>query len=367
MSLYDLVFEGGGAKGSVFVGAMTAFYRQGHTTRRLIGTSAGAITATLLAAGFTPEQMRAVVNEQKDDGQPRFATFMDVPKQVDFDQTTINNSDTMSIFKHVDVPFLPTWISASLHNQLINALMQLPDYRQLFCFVECGGLFAGNEFLNWIKEQLVKKGFDPNITLAAFNAEINNELSLVASDTDGHAMLVLNHRTAPDCPVAWAVRMSMSIPFVWREVVWQAGWGNYLGQNISGHRIVDGGVLSNFPIALVDKQPLPGSYEEQVMGNTVADDARTMGLLIDETLKVSGQPNQPKPNVIGALKTVQRVTRLIDTMTGSRDNVEILLHKNLVCRLPAQGYGTTEFNMNQVRLNALIQAGDDSMSVFLHT
>lgn len=31
-------------------------------------------------------------------------------------------------------------------------------------------------------------------------------------------LLVLNHRTAPDCPVVYAVRMSMSIPLVWDEV-----------------------------------------------------------------------------------------------------------------------------------------------------
>ena len=49
---YDLVFEGGGAKGMVFVGALHVFEAQGHTYGRLLGTSAGAITATLLAAGL---------------------------------------------------------------------------------------------------------------------------------------------------------------------------------------------------------------------------------------------------------------------------------------------------------------------------
>ena len=47
---YDLVFEGGGAKGVAFVGALQAFERHGHVTRRVIGTSAGSITACLIAA-----------------------------------------------------------------------------------------------------------------------------------------------------------------------------------------------------------------------------------------------------------------------------------------------------------------------------
>ena len=47
----------------------------------------------------------------------------------------------------------------------------------------------------------------------------------------------LNHRTAPDVPVAMAVRMSMSIPFVWREVVWQKEWGTYCGIDKTARRL----------------------------------------------------------------------------------------------------------------------------------
>jgi len=50
--LFDLVFEDGGAKGTVFVGALQEFERRGEKARRLVGTSAGAITATLMAAGI---------------------------------------------------------------------------------------------------------------------------------------------------------------------------------------------------------------------------------------------------------------------------------------------------------------------------
>jgi len=56
MAVFDVVFEGGGAKGSAFVGALTALEAGHHITRRLIGTSAGAITATLrlVQSGVTP-------------------------------------------------------------------------------------------------------------------------------------------------------------------------------------------------------------------------------------------------------------------------------------------------------------------------
>src|SRR3954454_18896496 len=52
------VFEGGGAKGVLYVGAL-----QGVLMRRLwfsavAGSSAGAITAAMIAAGLQPEDMR---------------------------------------------------------------------------------------------------------------------------------------------------------------------------------------------------------------------------------------------------------------------------------------------------------------------
>ena len=41
---YDLVFEGGGAKGMVFAGALDELFKSGfYLPRRLLGTSAGAI------------------------------------------------------------------------------------------------------------------------------------------------------------------------------------------------------------------------------------------------------------------------------------------------------------------------------------
>ena len=75
---YDVVFEGGGAKGMVFVGACDEFNRRGHTFGRLLGTSAGAITAALLAAGYTTDEMSAALSE-KEDGKSVFAGFMGQP------------------------------------------------------------------------------------------------------------------------------------------------------------------------------------------------------------------------------------------------------------------------------------------------
>jgi len=87
-----------------------------------------------------------------------------------------------------------------------------------------------------------------------------------------------------------------------------------------------------------------------------------LGLLIDEKLVVEGAADTPRPpTLVGQLRTVQRVGRLVDTMTGANDNSEIRRHEKDICRIPAKGYGTTEFDMPPERLEALINAGRNAM------
>ena len=105
MALFNVVFEGGGAKGSALVGALNALQNAGHRTHRLIGTSAGSVVATLLAAGYTPTEMLAIINE-KVNGVPRFSTFMDNPTASDFTPQQLSNSETMRALQHLHLPLI---------------------------------------------------------------------------------------------------------------------------------------------------------------------------------------------------------------------------------------------------------------------
>jgi predicted acylesterase/phospholipase RssA len=196
--------------------------------------------------------------------------------------------------------------------------------------------------------------------MAEFFKATGRSLSLIAADTTINRMLILNHQTAPDLPVVWATRMSMSVPLLWQEVIWQPAWGSYRGRDLTGHRIVDGGLLSNFPIELFIST-LP--HVTALMGPK--QDAQPLGFLIDETLDVPGAPPvggvQPAPEedgvALGQLPALQRLKGLVDTATNAHDKMVIDAHSHFVCRLPAKGYGTTEFDMTAERRDALVAAG----------
>lgn len=365
---FNLVFEGGGAKGLVFVGAMQEFERRGHTYGRLLGTSAGAITAALLAANFTPAEMMEQVNEKLPDGSPRFSTFMDVADSVaDKDW---ENSVLFKLFQQVDWPLIPEAAERKVADRVFNQFMKMKVYRLIFTFLELGGLYAGDMFLQWLREKLDMNGRNlGQATLAEFHEHTGKDLSVVASNTTNGDILVLNHRTAPKCPAAWAVRMSMSIPFIWREVRWQTGWGLYNGRDITNHAIVDGGLNSNFPIRLLISRS-PDVIE--VMGPH--DGAFALGMLIDETQAVPNAPALPgqkvvdpqSPAAIPNLPIVRRVSNLVNTMTNAHDKTVIEAYARGVCRLPAKGYGTTEFDMSDERVAALVNAGRQTANDFFN-
>ena len=361
---YDLVFEGGGAKGMVFVGACQELFARNHQFGRLLGTSAGAITATLLAAGYTPEEMLEALAEKTSSGGSVFGSFMGRPRE--FTDAELKDSATLKLLDGVDLTFVPDFLERGTHAKLVKSLAGVGAFRHVLALIERGGWYGADNFLVWLRTKLdsgqrngAARAFS-GLTLAEFFEATQVELSLVASDTSAGLILVLNHRTAPDCPVLWAVRMSMSIPLVWDEVVWQAEWGTYQGKDVTGHFIVDGGVLSNFPIELFI------SDAPQIIRSMGPKTANTvLGLLIDEKLPVSKGVLVRSSIKLGDLTTVQRIERLVDTVTGAHDKLVIEEYAHLVAHLPAQGYGTTEFDMTDERRTALVAAGRNAMNMYL--
>jgi predicted acylesterase/phospholipase RssA len=363
---YDLVFEGGGAKGMVFVGAYQEFFARGHSFGRLLGTSAGAITATLLAAGYRSEEMLEVLVEKGPDGRSVFAGFMGQPAAFTDDE--LRTSATQRLLDGVEFTFVPDAIQKKLHESLLKGLSENETFRHVLAFIERGGWFAADRFVSWFGSKIDsgqwksrRRNFS-GMTLAQFFEATAVELSMVASDTTEGQMLVLNHRTAPGCPVVWAVRMSMSIPLIWDEVIWQPGWGKYLGRDVEGHAIVDGGLLSNFPIELfISDAPQVTKLMGPKTGNTV------LGMLIDEKLPVAKGLFVRINIKPGELKTVQRLKRLVDTATGAHDKMVMDEYSHLVAHLPACGYGTTEFDMTDDRRQALVNAGHEAIALYLDT
>ena len=180
---FDLVFEGGGAKGMAFAGALQVFAKAGFTPRRLVGTSAGAITATLVAAGYGADELVEVCSAPAPGtNNPIFTTFMDAPLPGTFTDDQIAASTTMMLFGAAHVP-------GFVSKPIMKELLDIDLYRELFSFNECGGFYAGDAALNWIRQRLVDKGLTANVTWAEFAAAKNVDLSVLTTNVTAKEMI----------------------------------------------------------------------------------------------------------------------------------------------------------------------------------
>jgi len=196
----DAVFEGGGVRGIGYVGAIARFEQAGYQFRNVAGSSAGAIVASLLASGFTAEEMRVELTKMD------FGSFKD---------------------KHYKMMIGP-----------------LAPFSAMIGAVKNFGMYSTNMFESWLAELLERKN------VRTFG-DLHGRLKLTATDVSEEKTLVLPDDLtkfgidANKFSVATAVRMSMSIPafFTPYELV---------DKNGAIHYIVDGGMLTNYPIWLCD-------------------------------------------------------------------------------------------------------------------
>lgn len=194
----DGVFAGGGVKALAFIGALEVLENRGYRFERTAGTSAGALFATLIQANYT-------ANELKDIG-------MSLKKEDILDKSWLKT-------------YLP-WVAwASVYWRL--------------------GLYKGDVFEHWVEDLLRRKN------IYTFSDIKKGSLKIVASDISQGRIIVF-----PDdlpkygyseeaFPIAKAVKMSCMIPYFFQPVKLQNDKGNK-----EPHLVVDGGILSNFPMWL---------------------------------------------------------------------------------------------------------------------
>jgi len=310
----DLVFEGGGVKGIGFGGALQALADDGYEIKNVAGTSAGAITAALVAAGYTAEELDGLLREMP------FKDFCDEGK-----------------------------------------IDRLPGGK-LFSVVSELGVYEGTVFQDWITQRLKEKGvtkfgdlLNPD-ALDPMDPDQKWRLRVIASDVTNRRMLVLPGDAErlgiqpDDLDVGYAVRMSMSIPIFYEPVVHRNGDKETL--------IVDGGMLSNFPVWLFDrKDGHPPRWPTFGLLLVEPDPTKEVGERLDNELQVAER---------GSL--VDFVKSLALTMLAAHDRlyVDNATYARTI-PIPTLGVGTTEFDIEQDRILALRDSGFGAAKEFLST
>jgi NTE family protein len=210
----DLVLEGGGVKGIALVGAIEVLEEHGYRFHRIAGTSAGAIVAALVAAGMKGADMVKVMR-QVDYGRFRDRSLLDrlgPPGKV-----------ASLVFERgiYEGRYLTTWLGEQLAAQGVRTFGDV---------------------------KLRDEGADPGLL-----PDHRYRLVVMASDVSNGWLVRLPWNydrygcEADDVRIVDAVRASMSIPFFYEPVRLR---DHTTGQDVC---LVDGGMLSNFPIEVFDR------------------------------------------------------------------------------------------------------------------
>jgi NTE family protein len=299
----DGVFEGGGVKGIALVGALEI--AEQHVTRweSLAGTSGGAIVAALLAAGYRPNEILGFL---AGDGVPGLE----------------------GKFRLADLP----------RRRALGGIKGISEAVNLLSYL---GLYNG-DFFEEVMTAVLAAGPTPITTFGPLRADEADiaaghppyKLQFIATDlTHKRALIIPQDLEDPDSiSVARGVRMSMSIPFFFEPVVLDTEPPTV---------IVDGGLLSNFPIWIFD------STHEAAWP--------TFGFLLDEQEKWGRQ--------IRGLGPLLRY--MVDTAMGGLNDVLVeRMGKGRTIRIDVSGFRTAEFNISDARRDELLVRGRGAASDF---
>jgi NTE family protein len=311
----DLVLEGGGVKGVGLAGALSTLEEAGYQVQNVAGASAGAIIAALLAAGYTSSEIQQIVAGQD------FTRFMD-----------------------------KGW------EDRYPAAISLP-----LSILKDQGIYEGEYLLNLMKDLLSVKGVrtfhDLVVPEFADDPRYKYKVQVIASDITEKRMLVLPRDAEslgidPDeLGVAEAVRMSMSFPIFFEP------YRHLNPKTKKEHLIVDGGLLSNFPIWLFDAE---GKPEWPTFGLRLveAENRVSLGERLP-TMKFAGRALDPLVDYL--MDLVSTALEAHDRLYIESDNFARTIP------IPTLGISTLDFQLPHEKTTALFESGRRAAKNFLTT
>jgi len=355
---FDGVFEGGGAKGLAFVGALDFMEQHRLWFRRVAGTSAGAITASLVAAGYkvqrgTRGQLHDLVFNSN------FDQFKDLIPASTYSDAEIQSSPLYAliddIVRGVSTVALPAvLLPAAAKIRLVRELIgRVPAAAMVMGLLKRGGAWSGNAFRAWINEQISRQlralaprgAISASPTFGELFAITRISLSVVAADLRRKNWIIFNEQRFPNVSVADAVRASMSIPFA------------FVPARHGGCMLVDGGLLSNYPMWLFRT---PNAY----LTNTPADLARpTVGFLLEEM----SDAEATRQACATTLPLIDLAGRVIDTLLEAQDRRATPDYRDRTVRINVATFDTMDFGMPLHRKMELANRGWQATAEFFRS
>lgn len=273
----NLAFQGGGVKTLAYQGALRVLAERKILAQieRVVGTSAGAFVAMLVAFRLPVEETVALFNA------------------MDFSQVPATRTTKELTWQP------PKMLEPSLERIVGN----LEGVQRL---IYKYGWYANERGYTWLQDMIGQQcGGNGRATFAEFKERGYRDLYVAVTNISTRRLEVFCVENTPDVAVADALLMSQSIPLFFEAVQFD---GEKIGEE--GHFYGDGGVLNNFPIHVFDRKEFAIENEWYVNGVNW----ETLGLRLYTPYNCPGA-NRPITNLLGYM------SNLLEAMVESQDAV----------------------------------------------
>jgi len=361
----NLVFEGGGPKGIAYLGAVRVLHTNNRLEqiRRVAGTSAGAITALLVALNFSIADLENILRTLSVEA---FLEGTDVSAFQGKDSSKIRTT-----MKALWTALKSSYQDSKSYWDYLNPWQQL---------TKLDGLCSGEYFRNWIEKLIENKlqadkidqEFGENyikyltfgqLCKLAERGKNYKALYVVTTCISGQqAITVINSDDDlwKDVIVSDAIRASMSIPGVFKPHQLYRKHIKETGQVervlFSQDKYVDGGMLKNYPLEIFDKL----KYQQPHHRSGDPD----FPIFNDETFGFSLYTPQPEHvEVESKLDSASSVAKALFHAYFESEQLLANLNKSQRLRtiyISNENVGTLDFDLDASKQNQLITAGEEA-------
>lgn len=272
-----LVLSGGGVRGIAILGSLIVLeeHKCLEKVKVFAGTSIGALLSSLLSIGYKPDELYKEI----------WALDLNELRSVD-----------------------------------------------LWNFFNNFGLDTGNKITDVLKELFKKKNISQNITFEDLYKELGVTLIITGTLVNKHKLEIFTHITHPKCKIVDAVRISISIPFLFSAPKYE---NNYYS---------DGGILNNYPISCLKDYV---KEDEHVIGINLMHEFSMKDRV---QINTSDFPTFSKHLVYTAIEEINRLRNALSKYEHYNTNISTI-------EINTEGIGSMPINITESNKNKLFSLG----------
>ncbi len=356
----NLVFRGGGAKGPAFLGAVLHLNEQGYLeeVRRVAGSSAGAITAALIATGYPMNESEKILMDTNlmDFLDPKLAT------------TTLAEFKKHPLYQSIRTLRDVLGVAKNPLGFTLNQIQKL--YR-------CTGICDGEVFRVWMEEKIRFATRDEfgkdHLTFGEFATLVklypNKYKHLHVYGTRIGTNPKIYHWSSEDPAsrdiiIVDAVKISMSFPGVYKphtiHVLEVEGTTRKRVDKPERGSFLDGGMLYNLPMETFDQKRYLTQDDLKEEGECPKFNKETLGFSLFSS---STKPPETTP--------IKNVKELLEGICYAVMNTEEAIrdlnpyNKFRIVPIDVKDVGTLDFGMSIATKRMLVASGREAIEKFI--